>query len=137
MCPYDRYLEILRGCDIALLPLRQNRFNSFKSDLKFLECAAHGVAVLASPTVYEASIQQGKTGLIYHSPQEFETQLRKLIANAQHRWQIATNAYNWVKDNRLLSQHYRQRYNWYREMRSQLPRLNRELRERVPELFAN
>jgi glycosyltransferase involved in cell wall biosynthesis len=137
MCPYDRYLEILRGCDIALLPLRQNRFNSFKSDLKFLECAAHGVAVLASPTVYEASIQQGKTGLIYHSPQEFETQLRKLIANAQHRWQIATNAYNWVKDNRLLSQHYRQRYNWYREMRSQLPRLNRELRERVPELFAH
>jgi len=134
-CPYNRYLEILRSCDIAILPLRQNRFNSFKSDLKFLECAANGVVALASPTVYEASIQQGETGLIYHSIQEFETQLKKLIANVEYRRQIANNAYNWVKDNRLLSQHYRQRYNWYLEMRSQLPRLNEELRQRVPELF--
>ncbi len=55
----------MRECDIALLPLNFNRFNSMKSDLKFIECAGHGVTVLASPTVYENSIIEGRTGLIY------------------------------------------------------------------------
>src|SRR5690606_8456208 len=68
--PYDRYVEVLRRSDIALLPLRPSRFNRCKSDLKYLECAANGVACLASPTVYEGSIRHGETGLIYRSVAE-------------------------------------------------------------------
>ncbi|WP_199246381.1 glycosyltransferase [[Phormidium] sp. ETS-05] len=134
-CPYERYLEILAGCDIALLPLGETRINSMKSDLKFLECAGHGAAVLASPTVYEKSIIDGETGLIYHNSTEFETLLNQLITDGEMRQRLATNAYNWVAQNRLLCQHYRQRRDWYLQMRDQLPRLNQELRDRVPELF--
>ena len=106
-----------------------------KSDLKFIECAGHGVAVLASPTVYEASVIEGETGLIYHSISEFEEKLRKLIADTEWRQNLAQNAYNWVKHNRLLSQHYHQRREWYLKMREELPRLNAELKSRIPELF--
>jgi glycosyltransferase involved in cell wall biosynthesis len=134
-CAYERYKEILHTCDIGILPLNPTRFNSMKSDLKFIECAGHGVAVLASPTVYEGSIIEGETGLIYHSVAEFEEKLRKLISDSQWRQSIAQNAYNWVKKNRLLSQHYRQRRDWYLKMREELPRLNAELKSRVPELF--
>ncbi|HEY9298768.1 MAG TPA: glycosyltransferase, partial [Phormidium sp.] len=134
-CAYERYQEILHSCDIAILPLNPTRFNSMKSDLKFIECAGHGVAVLASPTVYEGSIIEGETGLIYHSVAEFEDKLRKLISDTQWRQNIAQNAYNWVQNNRLLSQHYRQRRDWYLKMREELPRLNAELKSRVPELF--
>ncbi|MFB2881989.1 methyltransferase domain-containing protein [Floridanema aerugineum] len=134
-CAYERYQELLHTCDIAILPLNPTRFNSMKSDLKFIECAGHGVAVLASPTVYEASIIEGETGLIYRSVAEFEDKLRKLISDTQWRQNIAQNAYNWVKNNRLLSQHYRQRRDWYLKMREELPRLNAELKSRVPELF--
>jgi hypothetical protein len=136
-CDYERYQALLRTCDIALLPLNPTAFNSMKSDLKFIECAGHGVTVLASPTVYEASIQSGETGLIYNSLTEFSAQLRQLIENPSFRQQLANNAYQWVKQNRLLAQHYRRRWDWYCQMRDALPRLTQELWQRVPELRQN
>ncbi|WP_377481255.1 methyltransferase domain-containing protein [Microcoleus anatoxicus] len=134
-CSYERYQEIMYSCDIALLPLVPNQINETKSDLKFIECAARGVAVLASPTVYEHSIVEGETGLIYRSEKEFENKLNLLISDVQLRRQIAGNAYEWVRENRLLCGHYRQRRDWYLQMRDELPRLNAELRDRLPELF--
>jgi glycosyltransferase involved in cell wall biosynthesis len=133
-CPYSRYEELLRSCDIGLLPLEPTRFNQMKSDLKWLECAAHGVVALASPTVYERSIVTGETGLIYHSVEEFEGQLRELIGNSSLRRRIAGQGYEWVKKKRLLSQHYRARSQWYLQMLDRLPQLTEELRRRVPEL---
>jgi glycosyltransferase involved in cell wall biosynthesis len=135
-CVYERYLEILHDCEIALLPLEPTRFNSMKSDLKFLECSAQGVAVLASPTVYEQTIQEGETGLIYHDPAEFETKLRTLLDDKTLRRGLAAKAYDWVKANRLMAQHYHQRSEWYRQMRAVLPQLQADLRRRVPELFS-
>ena len=135
MCQYERYQEILRTCDIALLPLNPTRFNQMKSDLKFIECAGHGVTVLASPTVYDKSIIEGETGLIYRSPEDFEAKLQELIVNTQLRRTLANNAYEWVSHNRLLSQHYRKRRDWYCQMRDRLPELNQQLRDRFPELF--
>jgi SAM-dependent methyltransferase/glycosyltransferase involved in cell wall biosynthesis len=136
-CTYERYQEIMYSCDIGLLPLVSNPVNEMKSDLKFIECAARGVAVLASPTVYEHSIKEGETGLIYRYVKEFEIKLNELIADSQMRRQIAANAYEWVRDNRLLCGHYRQRRDWYLQMRDELPRLNAELRDRLPELFSD
>jgi precorrin-6B methylase 2 len=128
-CSYSRYQEILWSCDIGLLPLRSTEFNAMKSDLKLLECAAHGVVALASPTVYAASIVEGETGLIYHSVEDFAAKLDELIINRELRYRIATQAYEWVKDNRLLSQHFRQRPDWYLEMCNRLPELNQALCE--------
>jgi len=133
-CSYDRYNQIIQTCDIGLLPLTATPVNLMKSDLKFLECAGHGVAVLASPTVYEQSVIHGETGLIYRSIQQFEMYLNELIINTALRRKIATNAYLWVRDHRLLCQHYQQRREWYLKMRDDLPSLNQELRQRVPEL---
>ena len=136
-CAYERYLEILHDCEIALLPLEPTRFNSMKSDLKFLECGAHGVAVLASPTVYEQSVQDGATGLIYRDVADFETKLRALLDEQTLRRRLAAKAYDWVKANRLLSQHYRKRAEWYGRMCAALPQLTADLRQRVPELFTS
>ena len=85
--------------------------------------------------MYEQSIIEGETGLIYRSVEEFELKLQELIKNSQLRQQLASNAYQWVAENRLLSQHYQQRRDWYLQMRDRLPELNKELRDRVPELF--
>lgn len=134
-CAYEKYKEILSSCDLAILPLNPTRFNTMKSDLKFIECAGHGVAVLASPTVYEQTIKEGETGLIYRSESEFEFRLRELITNHKLRQNLAHNAYEWVKNNRLLCQHYHKRSDWYKKMLDDLPRLNLELKQRIPELF--
>ncbi|MGF1639553.1 MAG: methyltransferase domain-containing protein [Rhodospirillales bacterium] len=135
-CPYDRYLEILGGCDIGLMPLQATPFNGLKSDIKFIEHAAQGVVVLASPTVYGETIRNGETGLIFETEDEFEVALRRLIDDPALRGRIAAAAYEWVRDNRLLGRHYRERYDWYLRMLDDLPRLDGELRERVPEVFA-
>lgn len=135
-CPYDRYTEILRSADIALLPLNSSRFNACKSDLKFIECAAHGTVALASPTVYGDTIRPGVTGQIFDSPEDFEAKLNHLIEDEPTRLRLSGNAYRYVAECRLLSGHFRERYDWYRAMLDRLPELDRELQERVPEMFA-
>jgi glycosyltransferase involved in cell wall biosynthesis len=135
-CEYDRYQEILRSCEVALLPLEPTPANRLKSDLKFLECAGYGVAALASPTVYERSLRDGETGLLFHDAAEFEAKLAQLIEDVALRRRLAAAAYAWVKSCRLLAQHYRRRYDWYLEMCGQRPQLEEDLRRRAPELFA-
>ena len=93
------------------------------------------MAVLASPTVYAASVQDGQTGVIYETLEQFEERFRRLVTDTPWRRQLAQNAYDWVRDHRLLSLHYRERVTWYWEMRSRLPELNEALRQRVPEIF--
>jgi SAM-dependent methyltransferase len=132
--PYQEYERLLQQSDIALLPLKAKRMNNMKSDLKFLECAANGAAVLASPTVYEASIADDNTGLIYRTADEFNVKLRSLIDKPEKRQHIASNAYQWVKENRMLHQHYRTRLEWYDELFSKYDQLTRELQKRVDKM---
>ena len=137
MCGYDRYQAILRGNDIALLPLADTLFNRCKSDLKFLECAGQGVAVLASPTVYKETIEDGETGLLFDSEDSFLSNLRILIEDTVLRRAIAARAYDYVKKERLLAHHYRKRLAWYQSLLLQLPDLNAQLGERMPEIFSS
>ena len=100
-----------------------------------MECAGHGVAVLASPTVYAGTIVEGETGLLYRDEEEFEARLLQLIDGPALRHRLAGNAYQWVRGTRLQSQHYRRRAEWYFQMCDALPQLNAQLRERMPDLF--
>lgn len=136
LCNYEQYQQILKGCDIALLPLEDTRFNRMKSDLKFIECAAHGVATLAPPIVYENTIEHNKTGLIYHSPEEFTQYFNDLIKKKKLRQTLVENAYDYVRNNRLLCQHYMQRYEWYKSLHARRDELHAKLLERVPEIKA-
>ena len=119
---------------MALLPLSESRFNACKSDLKYLECAAHGVACLASPTVYGSTIRHGETGLIYRSPAEFEALLRRLVAEPALRSSLIAAAYREVARDRMLGPVVRDRHRWYLGMGGRLPELTAELRDRVPGL---
>ncbi len=129
--PYDAYEAAIRSSDIALLPLRDNEFNRSKSDLKFIECAGSGAVALASPIVYANTIQEGKTGFIYRDEREFSNKLNLLIKNKNLRRMVAEKAYAYVKAERLMSQHYEERLDWYRELLLRLPELTAEAAARV------
>lgn len=133
-CVYSLYQEMLQQSDIALLPLLSNRFNRMKSDLKYLECAALGTVALANPTVYAETIQHGNTGLLYETETEFENYLTQLIEDTSLRKSLASNAWQWVKQNRLLSQHYRDRFEWYASLHNRYEELTEQIAARVPEL---
>lgn len=137
--PYEVYLKAMRQADIILMPLGKTEFNVGKSDIKFLEASAQGVATIASPTVYAQTIVDGKTGFIYHSPEEFRSKLEILITNPKKRREMARAAYNYVKENRMLADHYMERVSWYWDLwkrRETLSKsLGNRLEERVPQKF--
>ena len=114
-----------------MLPLRDSEFNRSKSDLKFIECAGNGAVVLASPVVYGNTIVEGKTGFIYRDNREFTNKLNLLIKNRNLRRMVAEKAYAYVRFNRLMSQHYMERLDWYRELFARLPELTAEAAARI------
>lgn len=128
---YEEYEAAIRASDIAILPLRDNEFNRAKSDLKFLECAGNGAVVLASPVVYANTIDEGKTGFIYRDEREFTNKLNLLIKNRNLRRMVAEKAYNYVRFERLMSQHYSERLDWYNELLARLPELTAEAEARI------
>ena len=134
---YDRYMAALHSSDIALLPLNDTEFNRAKSDLKFIEAAGNGAAVLAAPTVYAATVRDGETGLIYHSPKEFAQKLDLLIRRADLRRCLAENAYRYVAEQRLLAGHLDDYILAYRELFDRRAELERERLRRIAKHFPN
>lgn len=125
--PYEVYERELRTADIALLPLDDTPFHRRKSDLKFLECAGNGVVALASPVVYADTVEDGRTGMIFHNGEEFGEKLARLIEDRSLRRRIAAAAYDYVKENRLLSAHYEERVQFYRSLAAQKETLDEQL----------
>ena len=133
-CGYEDYIRILGSCDIGLLPLNDTLFNRCKSDLKFIECAAHGVVALASPVVYGGVIADGETGFLFRSPEEFSCRLTQLMDDQEMRINIAKRTYDYIVHHRLLAQHFRRRLNWYQSLLIRKPELDARLYERIPSL---
>jgi len=129
---YADYMKLLSDCDIALLPLNASKFNSFKSDIKFVEAAGARTAVVASPTVYQHTIRHGQTGLVARSPQEWSKHLVKLIESAAYRSQVMKAAFNYVESERMLDSHIQHRLNWYRSLWLRRKELNQKLFEKFP-----
>jgi glycosyltransferase involved in cell wall biosynthesis len=129
--PYARYLDTLDSCHLALAPLADSRFNRAKSDLKFVECAARGVAMLASDVVYADTVEDGVTGLIYRTPEEFETALERLLDDAALRDSLTRAAHAWVARERRLQDGVDARIAWYRELLAEKPRLDAGIRDRA------
>jgi len=129
--PYSVYRSALSSADIALLPLRDTPFHRMKSDLKFIESAACGAAVLASPVVYGDAVRDGETGFLFRDGREFRRKLMLLIRDGNLRCRMADAAYDYVRRERMLSQHYEERLAWYLEMLDRREELDRDLAKRL------
>ena len=86
---------------------------------------------MASPIVYSSVIKDGTTGFIYHNGREFISKLNTLIKNKNLRRKVAEEAYSYVRHERLMSQHYEERLDWYRELLAKLPELTAEAEARI------
>jgi hypothetical protein len=134
LCDYTTYLNILAGCDISFMPLRDTLFNRCKSDLKYLEAASRRVVALASPTVYAASIRDGANGLIFDSPAGLYERLMLLVADPAAARALADRGRADVAARRMLAYQVRARARWYRDLWSRREALHQALLRRVPEL---
>jgi glycosyltransferase involved in cell wall biosynthesis len=134
LCGYDTYQALLAASEISFMPLLDTPFNRCKSDLKFIEAAAHRVTALASETVYGASIEDGRTGVVFRSPEELEQRLLRLVANPEVTRAIGDAARAYVMRERMLAYQIADRVAWYHDLWARRDELNRALLARVPEL---
>ncbi|MBQ7493204.1 MAG: hypothetical protein IJT47_02105, partial [Selenomonadaceae bacterium] len=57
--------------------------------------------------------------------------LNLLVRNKNLRRMVAEAAYSYVARERLMSQHYMERLDWYRELLARLPELTAEAEKRI------
>ena len=115
-CEYEQYLDILGGCEVALLPLADTLFNRCKSDLKFVEAGAAGCAVLASPTAYADTLQDGETGRLVPDADGFGDALLALLRQPETLRRLGDQARAYVRDHRMTAQQLPARDAWYRKL---------------------
>lgn len=113
--------------DISIAPLRDSKFNQCRSAIKWYEASAtwKPAATLAQNTaVFKEEIEDGKTGLLFNTPEEFKDKLGLLIEDAALRKELAQNAKDWVRDNRDPVKHaiaYFERLEQVRKARLEWP----------------
>ena len=115
-CDYDAYMALLGKCEISFMPLGDTPFNRAKSDLKFIEAGACRVAALASHIVYADSIEDGRTGLLFRSPDELHERLLRLVAMPELARGLGNAARSHIAGERMLAYQVAQRIAWYRSL---------------------
>jgi glycosyltransferase involved in cell wall biosynthesis len=107
--PAEDYPALLVGIDVGCCPLEDRPFNRAKSPIKCWEYAMSGSAVVASPTVYGACIDQGVSGLVVETADGWEAGIAALLDHPEARstlamtlahavrtkWSLRKNAWRW------------------------------------------
>lgn len=98
----EEYPCLLANFDIGLAPLVDNHFSRCKSDLKFLEYARVGAAVVASPVEpYKNSIVDGANGLLAATPRDWMRHLRRLITDPDFRVRLVAEGQKFASARRI------------------------------------
>ena len=134
--PYDAYLQAMESADVVLSPLEGLETETYKSDIKFIEAARAGAAMIASPCVYEDAIRHEETGLIARDLEDWSVCLSRLAANAALRNAIADAAWREVRDARMMAYQVERRMDWYRGLCARHDLLDAALFERSQALDA-
>lgn len=120
--PYAQYKLRLAtiGHDINLAPLQPTRFNLCRSAIKWYESSIlkNPAATIAEDTgPYHDEIIDGETGLLFKDPQEFIEKVSLLVENATERKRLASNAKDWVVENRDAFKVVPKLIDYYRQLR--------------------
>jgi tetratricopeptide (TPR) repeat protein len=117
------YLKFLPSLDIGLAPLLPTGYNRGRSDVKFLEYAAHGAAgIYADLEPYRDSVQPGETGLMYRTGPELLQCLDRLASDKKQRLRIRDQAHAHVARERRVMDHIGARLDFYRDLFRAPPR---------------
>ncbi len=111
---YYKFVETLH---VGLAPLRDTPFNRSRSDVKFLEYAAHGVVpVLQATGPYLDSVEDRKTGFLYSATREMISILDALAAEPGLRVRTARAAWSHVQKERDQLRRGGDRVEFYRRL---------------------
>ncbi len=92
-----KYYDFVRTLDIGIAPALQEDFNRCRSDVKYLEYAAHGAVPLCSRIPpYEYSVKDGVTGFLFDTPDDMITILDNLSNTPETLASVSAAAQDYV-----------------------------------------
>ena len=97
---YGRYMKRLYsgGFDIGLAPLKDDLFHRSKTNTKFRDYGACGIAGIYSDVDVYSDVEDGKTGLLVeNNDNAWYGAMKRLIEDANLRDSIKSNAYGYVR----------------------------------------
>lgn len=110
----EAYYRFLEGIDVGLAPLAPTAYNRCRSDVRFIEYAAHGVlALCADLEPYREVVRPGQTGFLYRDVGELETVLERVLAEGEVRAAVPARAARQIGSERLERRHAAGRLGFY------------------------
>jgi len=93
--------------DLAIAPLEDTTFNSFKSDIKYLDYSALGIpGIYSQMSVYESTVEHMVNGyLAPNTPDAWTEAIERLLMDDELLSTLANNAQEYVFSRRTLAQH--------------------------------
>jgi len=108
------YYNFLETIDIGLAPLKDTLYNRCRSDVKFIEYAAHGIVpVLQDLAPYQKAGIPEETRLLFSDSKQLVDLLDELVAKSELRQKVAGKAFEHIKRHRLEEQHAARRLEFY------------------------
>lgn len=121
--PHDLYMLNLSNCDINLAPLASSIFNMSKSDIKAVEAGSvRSCPIVPDYITYTRHWKDNDNCLVYKDARDFEEKLSLLIEKPNVRIELAENAFNYVRNNRMSWMQAEARYEFYKSLMN-FPRL--------------
>ena len=112
---YD-YYDFLKTLDVGIAPLRETDYNRNRSDVKFLEYAAHQVVAVAQAFgPYPAVVRHGETGFLFGDERQFVRTLDRVASDARLRVRVADAAREYVIRERTMTRRAPEIVRFYRE----------------------
>lgn len=113
----ESYLDFLGSIDVGIAPLLPTQYNKGRSDVKFLEYASCGVAgIYQNLEPYRQSVKHCETGLLFSTPEELIERLNQLYQDKVLRLKLRKQAYDYVREQRMLAAHIHKRIEWYQSL---------------------
>ena len=113
--PIGAYFDFLSTLHVGLAPLADTGFNRCRSDIKFVEYAAHRVVpVLADAAPYRVHGRHGENALIFSGPAELETALMRLHGDRELLGGLADRAYRFASTRRAAINHVGRRVTFFK-----------------------
>jgi tetratricopeptide (TPR) repeat protein len=110
----DDYYRFVKGLDLGLCPNKPTDFNLCRSDVKFLEYAAHGVPAVCSDIAPYSGVRHGHNGFLFADPADLQQRLAAALTNPALRGEVAARAHAYVASERTERPRARDRLERYR-----------------------
>jgi len=128
----ENFTALLARSDFALLPLSDTEFNQCKSDLKVIECLAHGVIPICSPFTAAQTTVPNEFLCIAKKPSDWPRLLDDLLDDPDDLKRRKAAGLKYIQNNRMWSIHAPKLAGLYESLMADHANLETQRQTRLP-----